>query len=1164
MGDAALALLGLPRLVIGADEVRFPDRRCIALLALLALDGRSTRARIAALLWDEQSDADARRNLRRELHRMREAGMDPVLVAEGDALSLRDDVRIDTSTFAIVCAGFDPAAALLLYGGGLLPGFELGAAPAFNDWLSARRETLAQHWRTIADRHCAALEDGGDLRGALVLATRLIAEDQLQEGHYRRAMALHARLGEREAALDAYERCRKALGRELGLRPLAPTTELAERIRAGTLPLPVPRVPAVRTLVLSPAEPAFVGRKALLAELHEALRTHRLVLLDGPAGIGKSRLLRVVAAGRSDIGLHDTRMGDAQVPFAALARWLRTAATQPARTAWPLWVAAELARLLPELGTPAQPAASEVERLRLFEAARIGLASGYPAAQVHVFDDFQFVDEASAQWWRWWLEQETPAMATLVATRPTPSGTGSGRALREATLRHRAAEITVEALDEEAVFELVRQLSGTDRPERFARRLWKATAGNPLFAIETLAHLVDRGIVRIDERGRWHTPYDEATHDYRELPIPRSVQAAIAARVEGLGDAAQRLLEAASLIGDDFDIALASGATALGEWEALQALESALQARIVQRASRPGFYRFEHDLFAHAIQSGLSAERRQLVHRALGARLAQGESAPARVAEHYEQGGDVDAARRWRLLALAAAQRSGAVHGVTAEADRILALHPGAAQAITAHLARAEAFGQQAEPALAAEALRAARACLSDTAGLQMHVDVLAAEAAFAARSNSPATVLESLGAWLIDPRLTPAQRVRLLGARAGCLKTLGQIAESRADLETALDVIGTEPSVERGDLLDWLARGAALQGRFDDARRHAEAAAEVFRALGHAAGLAAALTMTGMVALMTGRMDEALRDLHAARDGAHRAGVIGRERGAILNLVPALHVLGEYDAAASLLEEGYQLSRLFSSSAEQQGFLEARFVCRLIAGQLDGALDARAELVAFGASIGDRHRQLSGLLVAADMPLLLGDSATAAETLGTALALIDSGEVDVLAVPARAKAAWLALLAGDTARARRHIDAALPLSGHSRPDDQLLLQAMNALTHVAEGEAAAALAALCADRAGATPELWSVHLVARVEAESAAGGVSAATLAEASAELEGGKVPPLNALELANALAKAGVDTTFSRDARETAARLRANLVRHPREADLFERRFGRWLAPG
>ena len=92
----------------------------------------------------------------------------------------------------------------------------------------------------------------------------------------------------------------------------------------------------------------------------------------------------------------------------------------------------------------------------------------------------------------------------------------------------------------------------------------------------------------VDAGGRWATPFDDATEDYRELPIPPSVHAALAARVRGLGEATQRLLEAASLIGDDFDLALATSASALGEWEALRALEAALAARLVRRRDAAG------------------------------------------------------------------------------------------------------------------------------------------------------------------------------------------------------------------------------------------------------------------------------------------------------------------------------------------------------------------------------------------------------------------------------------------------------------------------------------------------------------------------------------------------------------------------------------------------
>lgn len=96
MSDLSLHLFGTPRLVAGdGRKLRFPDRRSVACLAVLAVDGPTARGRLAALLWDEQGDADARRNLRRELHRMREAGLDAAFVADAETVALAPRVSTD-------------------------------------------------------------------------------------------------------------------------------------------------------------------------------------------------------------------------------------------------------------------------------------------------------------------------------------------------------------------------------------------------------------------------------------------------------------------------------------------------------------------------------------------------------------------------------------------------------------------------------------------------------------------------------------------------------------------------------------------------------------------------------------------------------------------------------------------------------------------------------------------------------------------------------------------------------------------------------------------------------------------------------------------------------------------------------------------------------------
>ena len=85
-----LQLLGAPALEIAGRPCVLAVRKAWALLALLALDGSATRARLAGLLWPDVDEAAARRNLRRELHRLRAAGLGALVDGDGAVLRLGD------------------------------------------------------------------------------------------------------------------------------------------------------------------------------------------------------------------------------------------------------------------------------------------------------------------------------------------------------------------------------------------------------------------------------------------------------------------------------------------------------------------------------------------------------------------------------------------------------------------------------------------------------------------------------------------------------------------------------------------------------------------------------------------------------------------------------------------------------------------------------------------------------------------------------------------------------------------------------------------------------------------------------------------------------------------------------------------------------------------
>uniref|UniRef100_UPI00272C629A AfsR/SARP family transcriptional regulator n=1 Tax=Myxococcus sp. AB025B TaxID=2562794 RepID=UPI00272C629A len=225
-----LALLGEARLRHGGAHLPL-ERRTAAVLTWLALEGPHPKYRLAGLLWAESSEATARNNMRQLLRRLR-LSVGAELVQGTDVLSLVEGVTIDAAELqAHVLAGRHAQA--LALEGVLLGALEFDDCPEFQAWLESARERLDKLRRRAASAESEAKERAGDLSGALVLAEKLLAMDPYSEEAWRRLMRLHYIAGDRMAALNAFERCRRLLREELDTQPLPQTVALAREIERG-------------------------------------------------------------------------------------------------------------------------------------------------------------------------------------------------------------------------------------------------------------------------------------------------------------------------------------------------------------------------------------------------------------------------------------------------------------------------------------------------------------------------------------------------------------------------------------------------------------------------------------------------------------------------------------------------------------------------------------------------------------------------------------------------------------------------------------------------------------------------------------------------------------------------------------------------------------------
>jgi DNA-binding SARP family transcriptional activator len=198
-----LCLLGAPRLIVGDTEIKL-ERKDGLMLAWLALEGPTPRARLAALLFPDAGEAGARGALRQRIYRAR---LTPAagLVTGDDPLRLADNVLVDLA---------DPAAP-----GELLTGLAAADLPELEEWLGAqrvRRQRGRIDWLAAAAEKAAA---EGDLATAIERARAAIEADPLFEPSHRRLMRLHYLHGDPASARAAYQTLHELLRRELGAAP---------------------------------------------------------------------------------------------------------------------------------------------------------------------------------------------------------------------------------------------------------------------------------------------------------------------------------------------------------------------------------------------------------------------------------------------------------------------------------------------------------------------------------------------------------------------------------------------------------------------------------------------------------------------------------------------------------------------------------------------------------------------------------------------------------------------------------------------------------------------------------------------------------------------------------------------------------------------------------
>jgi class 3 adenylate cyclase len=372
------------------------------------------------------------------------------------------------------------------------------------------------------------------------------------------------------------------------------------------------------------APTAFVGRDDELGTLHAVWarvleeRRGRVVLLAGDPGIGKSRLSAEIAKRLDAVGAivlagrcYEENLVPYQPFVEAIGRYLRTGVAADVRREL-LHSGAALTRLVPDVAMrfPDLPspisAEPDTERYLMFEAVQSLLADlAARSPVVLLLDDLHWADRPTLALLHHVARNLEGGPVLVLGTFRIGEVVGDHPMVATiAELRRGGVldEIALTGLADDAVRDLIADLARGVPDADFVRSAQRETDGNPFFIQEIWSHVADIGVT--------------GGFTLDGLGVPDGVKQVIGRRIARLDETAGRLLGAASVIGREFDLDLVVAMTGVDEAAALDLLDAACDARVVEEVSGTiGRYSFVHALIRESLYDSLSATRRARLHR---------------------------------------------------------------------------------------------------------------------------------------------------------------------------------------------------------------------------------------------------------------------------------------------------------------------------------------------------------------------------------------------------------------------------------------------------------------------------------------------------------------------------------------------------------------------
>jgi len=689
-------------------------------------------------------------------------------------------------------------------------------------------------------------------------------------------------------------------------------------------------------------EPAFVGRDSELRLVKESFHAAveegkaHLVSAVGVGGIGKSRLawefekyidglvadtlwhsgrclaygdgvafwaLAEMVRGRAGI-IEDEESGSALAKLhAAIERYVPDA--QERR-----FIAPRLAHLL---GLE-EGAAGDQENL--FAAARMffeRLADESPT--VLVFEDIHWADSALLDFVEYMLDWSrdlplfilTLARPELLGRRPT---WGAGKRNFTSIMLEPLPLDTMEAL-------LTGPVPGL--PDELRARILTRAEGIPFYAVETVRMLIDRGLL-IREGNAFRL-----TGEIETLEVPETLQALIAARIDGLAPEERRLVQDAAVLGRTFTTRGLAAVTGSSESELEPLLQSLIRKEVLSLEADPlsperGQYGFLQDLVKKVAYDMLSRRDRKSRHLAAAEYLRSlgDEEVVEVVASHY-------------LDAYRASPEDADAESVRTEAREMLVRAAERAASLAANSEAQRSFERAIE--------------LTDDALVRAELHERAGTMAYAGTRADEATVHFERAIELFEAASAAHQAARVSARLAEVMWDRGRLEEGLETMDRSYTILAQHgPDADLAALVAQIARFMFFHGDLELARDRVETALDMAEALSLPEVLSQALNTKAIILIAHERPREGLTLLRYALEVALESDKPSAALRAYYNLGDSLARGDRFEEAAASIRDGLALARRVGNRYWEWSFTANMYAVYAL-GEWDEVLAMQAQL---------------------------------------------------------------------------------------------------------------------------------------------------------------------------------------------------------------------------